>query len=263
MSTFNEATQQIADMLTEHGPDIKIGVGMISGLAAVGFGIAGSLKLSKDIKENPPKTKKEWALKIVLGLGPAIAMEIASVCLIKSGVDAIKDELDKTNDALAAAIITAASAKEASKIKEEALKKTVDEKTFNEYKQNEAQERLNSHPVGSREVTMTQQPQQLFYDPITDRYFMSTLNNVNKAFEKLNWLMRTNRCVGLNEYCWELGLKERDTYRCLGWLESVDGYFDYVPTPAFSTDGRTCTSLEGIDLPDTGYWEKARLMINR
>lgn len=258
-STFNEVTQQIADQITEHSPEIKIGIGLASGFAAVGFGIFGSLRLSKDLRENPPKNKKEWAIRIGLNLGPALVMEIASLLLVKSGVDSLRSEIDQKNDALAAAIIAAASAKESSKIKEEAAKKTMDEKTYEEYKHNEAQERMNQHPVGAREVCMTAQPEQMFYDPISDRYFMSSRNAVHKAFEKLNWKMRQQHFVGANEYFWELGLKELDSFKQLGWLEDVDGYFDWVLAPAFATDGRPCSSIEGIDHPDTGYWQKARL----
>lgn len=260
MSTFNEVVQQITDAISDHGPEIKIGVGVVSGLAAVGFGIYGSMKLTKDLAKNPPKSKKDLALRIAKYCGPSALMEIASMVLIAKGTGDIVHQRDEAKDTLAAAIVAATSAHEALKIKEDAIKKTVDEKTYNQFRQNEVQERLNAHPVGAREVMMTAQPQQLFYDPISDRYFMSTLNDVNKAFEKLNWLMRTNKCVGASEYFWELGLKDLDSFKHLGWLESIDGYFDFVPAPAFATDGRTCTSIEGIDIPDSAYWEKARLL---
>ena len=260
MSTFNEVTQEIGNSIVEHSPEIKTGFGVISGLAAVGFAIYGTLKLSKDLQENPAKDKKDLAKRIALAVGPAALMEAVSIFLTVKGFKEVVDERDEAKDTLAAAIVAAVSAKEATKIKEDALKKTLDEKTYTQYKQNEAQEQMDRHPINTHEITMTAQPQQIFYDRISDRYFMSTMNNVNKAFDKLNWLMRTNKCVGCNEYFWELGLKELDSHRYLGWLESVDGYFDFVPAPAFTTDGRTCTAIEGIDTPDTGYWEKAKLL---
>ena len=258
-TTFNEATSNIAEALVEHKSEIGVGFGMVAGVLALGFAVIGSMRMQKEFDAKKPKTKKEKALIAAKHLAPAVAAEVASVVLIKHGFDTVLAERNEAKDTAAAAIASAALAHEALKVKDEAIKDVVDDKKRKEIDSLIAQKTLDNHPIDGKEVAMAAHPQQLFYDQISDRYFMSSMNDVENAIKMCNNnIMVKKRCLGANEYYWNLGLKELPKDEKLGWLLDTDGFLDPVYEPGFATDGRTCVVISGLDAPEASYWEYAR-----
>lgn len=269
MSDFNEITKQIAESLAQHGPEIKIGFGLASGGAALALGIYGSSRVTKIFMEKAPSTTKEKLMVIAKGIGPAFIAELASLYLVIKGVKGIEDAKNEALETAAAATTTAILAKEALKIKNEAVKETCDEKQQKEITYREAQKHLDKSPIEGRQVTMTKDPQQLFHDKISDRYFMSSVQEVEDAFKSLRKKMcydeghRHNGVgfVGVNEMFWELQLPTLKAFDQLGWREDIDGPLYPDLSPGFATDGRTCVEID-LEIPDTSYWELARYKIN-
>lgn len=258
-TTFNEATSQIAEALVEHKSEIGVGFGIAAGVLALGFAVIGGMRMQKELEEKKPSTKKEKVLIAAKHLAPAMVAEMASVVLIKHGFDTVITERNEAKDAAAAAVASAAIAHEALKVKDEAIKDVLDEKQKKEFNAAVAQKTLDAHPIEGRTIAMAANPQQLFYEPHSDRYFMSSMQDVENSIKMCNNnIMAKRKCLGANEYYWNLGLKELPKDRCLGWLYDVDGFLDPVYEAGFASDGTTCVVIGGIDAPDIGYWEKAR-----
>lgn len=259
MSTFNEATQAIAESITEHGPELKIGFGIISGVLALGFAIYGSVKATKEFEQKQPQTKKEKAIIIAKDIGPALVAEAASIVLIAKGVKGLEDQKNEATEALAAAITTAALAKESLKLKEDAIKEVTDEETQQKINSAMAKKRFEQNPpMADNEIAMTGYPQQIYYEPHTRTWFWSSQEQIAKAFKNINYKYKSQGCLSLNEYLWELNLPEVSYGKQVGWIFDIDGELDLDPTPQFTPDGRTATSLEGTDPPDCGYADYVR-----
>jgi len=268
MSTVSQATETLAKSLVENASEIKIGIGTVLGVAAFGLAIRAGIKIHKNVekikkaKKDPEIKEKETRIEVVKEVAkdaaPAVLVGVAAVALNMSGVKGLENEKKEATEKLTAALATAAVAKTALKNKEEAIKECTDEKTQEEIKAATAKKYFEHDPIQNNEITMCEVPEQIFFDPVSGRYFMSSMNKVNQAFKKLNQMMKDQKCVSANEYFWELGLKELDSMRRVGWIYDIDGLFDFVPTPEFTTDGRTCTMIGGIDPPEPSYYEVAR-----
>lgn len=269
-SSFNEVTQQIATSIVEHGPEIKIGFGITTGLAALILAIYGSSKATKELSNmKPDATKIEKAKVIAKNVGPAVVAEAASIFLTVKGVKGIEDAKNDALETAAAAVTSATLAKEALKLKNDAIKEKCDEKTQKQIKDSVGQKRLDNSQIQDHQVTMSKQPQQLFHENISDRYFMSSMQDVEDAMKSIRKKMSFDEghrhndigFIGVNEIFWELQLPTLDSFDKLGYREDIDGPLYPDMTPGFATDGRTCVNIE-FEVPDTSYWELAKYKIN-
>lgn len=84
--------------------------------------------------------------------------------------------------------------------------------------------------------------EQLFYEPVSRRYFEATMAQVKEAECELNRRLVTNRHVRLNEYFAMLDLDPTDTGDVLGWTNS------YIPTQEWLLFDDPGTGCEWIDL---------------
>lgn len=107
-----------------------------------------------------------------------------------------------------------------------------------------AQDVINERPVSAEVVYATGKGDQLFYEPLTGRYFTSSINEVAAAATRINRRIIVEMWASANEWFNELGLESVGFGDIAGWnvdhmLEVPDGK-DHKFTTSQTDDGRSC-----------------------
>lgn len=131
---------------------------------------------------------------------------------------------------------------------------TVGEKKEKAIRDKVAKEHVEKNPVSKTEIIMTGRGESLFYDPISDRYFMSDMETIRRIVNDLNYAMScgSEMYVSLSQLYDELDLKHTRISDEIGWNIS-DGLIE----PDFSTqltdDGRPCVVLDWTKIPTYNF----------
>ena len=100
---------------------------------------------------------------------------------------------------------------------------------------------------------MTGKGESLFYDPISDRHFMSDIETIRKIVNDLNYAMGygSEMYVSLSQLYDELGLKHTSISDNIGW-NIRDGLIE----PDFSSqidEGKPCIVLDWLKVPSYDF----------
>lgn len=153
----------------------------------------------------------------------------------------------------------------AKKIAALALASGISERALQEYKakvlekftdkQNEtirdeiAQDRVNNYPP--REVIITGSGEVLCYDMLTGRYFQSTMEDIKRAENKINYEILNSMGASLSEFYDEIGLPPTSYTDSVGWsdMERFEVKFSTVMSP----DNRPCLAIDFVHPPQLEY----------
>lgn len=145
---------------------------------------------------------------------------------------------------------------------------TVSERAFREYQDRVKEENpqvdrkvrgdinqdiLDKHPVSEREVIIVANGDQLFYDRHTDRYFMSTMQKVQKAVNDINFRVLNQNYASLNEFYNMLGINTVSQGDETGWTAEHNLDIDY--DAKITDDDRPAIVLDFIRAPLRNYWK--------
>ena len=97
---------------------------------------------------------------------------------------------------------------------------TIGEKKEKDIRDKVSEKELKETPVNRTEVITVGGGKTLFFDPMSHRYFYSTIDKIKKAENNLNWKINTDPFdygVTLNDFYEEIGLPTTATGDALGW----------------------------------------------
>ena len=116
-----------------------------------------------------------------------------------------------------------------------------------------AEERVMNNPVSKTEVIVTKNGKTLCFDPISGRYFNSSIDNIKRVENELNkrMLHDITGYVSLNEFYSELGLDYIDVGDDLGW--NVDKLIDIQFSSQISDTDEPCIVLDYAVRPHYDY----------
>lgn len=118
-----------------------------------------------------------------------------------------------------------------------------------------AQDRLNNHPVNSRELILAGTGEVLCYDMLTGRYFMSTMEEIKRAENKANHDRMHFMYYGLSEFYDQIGLPPTAYSDEVGWTVNTEVIVEF--STQMSTDDRPCIAINFKSLPIVDYHKKA------
>ena len=132
----------------------------------------------------------------------------------------------------------------------EKVVETIGEKKEKEVRDKVAQEKLDNNPVSKSEIIMTGRGESLFYDPLSDRYFMSDIETIRRIINDINYAMGfgSEMYVSLSEVYDELGLKHTKISDRIGW-NITDGQVEADFSSKIADDGRPCVVLDWLRGP--------------
>lgn len=179
---------------------------------------------------------------------PALGLQVVTVgCIIGA---------QKLNMRKQAALITVA---------------TVSESAFREYQERMAVEapakdrkvrddiaakKVEDNPVSKQEVMLVGNGDQLFYESHTDRYFMSTMQKVQKAVNDLNFRILNQDYAALNEFYNLVGLKTVSQGEESGWTAEHPLELDY--STQMTDDDRAAIVIDYVRKPLGNYYKGFR-----
>ena len=125
----------------------------------------------------------------------------------------------------------------------EKAKEVVGEKKEKAVRDAVAKNQIERDPVTKSEVVIIDSNSNtLCYEPLSGRYFKSTIDKIKKAEIKLDRQMIQEMYVSLNDFYWEIGLDGTDLGDQMGWNLSK-GYMDLSFSSQLADDGTPCAVI--------------------
>lgn len=250
----------IKPFVVKHQPELLMGFGLSGLLFSTFWATKASFKVSKKI-ENYKKehacdklTKKEIFKLAWRDYLPVVLSTAFSIPCIVCG----NRISNKRYTALAAAYTISETALQEYR---EKTREIVGEKKAQQIQEAANDEAVKRTFQNNSKIIMTNTGENLFYEPLTDRYFMSSWNNIQRAQNELNakCLQSTTGEILLNDWFEALGLPGTDLGNYIGWrlVDSNANLIDVEISGALTTDKQPCGALtyrkRPIELSDSLY----------
>lgn len=253
--TITKFARDVRLSLSRHSPEILMGIGITGMITTTVLAVKATPKALHLIEEKKNElevdalapievVKTTWKCYI-----PAVTSGAVSIaCLIGS---------NSVNAKRHAALATAY------KLSETAFAEYRDKvvETFGEKKEKVVRDKVSEkqvteNPVNKTEVFVTGKGKTLFFDPLSHRYFYSTIDNIRRAENKLNKDMICDPFdagVTVNDFYTEIGLPTTATGDALGWKLSIGMIDIYTSAQKVEEDeeheGEPCLVINFINPP--------------
>ena len=240
--------------VSKRSPEILTGIGIAGMITTTVLAVRATPKALQLIEE---KKNEDWVdelspLEVVKTAWkpyvPAAVTGITSVaCLIgASSVNA------KRNAALATAYKLSETA--LTEYREKVIE-TIGEKKEKTVRDKVAEERVKKNPVSKSEVIITNNGTTLCFDPISARYFKSSIDKIKRAENELNkqMLHDISGYVSLNDFYDELGLDHTSVGDELGW--NVDRLIDISFSSQLNDNGEPSVVLDYLVAPKYDFYK--------
>lgn len=229
-------------VLTKYSPGILTGIGIAGMIGATFMAVKATPKALYLIETKKEETEVEeltpvetvktcWRCYI-----PAtLTTVLSAVCLIGASTVSAKRN---------AALATAYSISEAAlREYQEKVVEVIGEKKEKAVRDAVAKDQIERDPVTKSEVVIIDSNSNtLCYEPLSGRYFKSTIDKIKKAEIKLDRQMIQEMYVSLNDFYWEIGLDGTDLGDKMGWNLSK-GYMDLSFSSQLADDGTPCAVI--------------------
>lgn len=114
-----------------------------------------------------------------------------------------------------------------------------------------AQDRVSNNPPDSREVMLVGTGQVLCYDVTTGRYFQSTVEDIKRAENKVNYELIHFMSCSLSHFYEEIGLPPTPYTDSVGW--NTNNHMEVIFSTVMSTDNRPCIAVDFSKPPVADY----------
>ena len=229
-------------VLTKYSPGILTGIGITGMIGATFMAVKATPKALYLIEAKKEESEVEeltlvetiktcWKCYI-----PAtLTTVVSAACLIGASTVSAKRN---------AALATAYSISEAAlREYQEKVVEVVGEKKEKAVRDAVAKDQIERDPVTKSEVVIIDSNSNtLCYEPLSGRYFKSTIDKIKKAEIKLDRQMIQEMYVSLNDFYWEIGLDGTDLGDKMGWNLSK-GYMDLSFSSQLADDGTPCAVI--------------------
>ena len=241
-SGLKRTIKSVERVLTKYSPGILTGIGITGMIGATFMAVKATPKALYLIE-----TKKEEAEVEELAsvetiktcwkcyIPAALTTVVSAACLIGASTVSAKRN---------AALATAYSISEAAlREYQEKVVEVVGEKKEKAVRDAVAKNQIERDPVTKSEVVIIDSNSNtLCYEPLSGRYFKSTIDKIKKAEIKLDRQMIQEMYVSLNDFYWEIGLDGTDLGDKMGWNLSK-GYMDLSFSSQLADDGTPCAVI--------------------
>lgn len=237
--------------VSKHSPEILTAMGICGMISATVLAVKATPKAMKLIEKE--QEKKETLMtpieKVKVAWKPyvptVVTTAVSVACLI--GANSVHA---KRNAALATAYKLSETALTELR---QAVVETVDEEKVKEIREKVAEKRVESKPVSVNKVHHTGLGDDLFYDYLSDRYFMCSFNKIDAAVNTINRnILHGDMYASLNDFYSEIGLARTGLGDDVGW--NVDNEIQVAHDDAMVTDdGRPCNILAFLTPPTHKY----------
>jgi hypothetical protein len=114
-----------------------------------------------------------------------------------------------------------------------------------------AQDRVTNNPPSSREIMLVGTGQVLCYDSTTGRYFQSTVEDIKRAENKVNYELIHFMSCSLSHFYEEIGLPPTPYTDSVGW--NTNNHMEVLFSTVMSVDNRPCIAIDFSKPPVADY----------
>ena len=229
-------------VLTKYSPGILTGIGITGMIGATFMAVKATPKALYVIETKKEEAEVEELTSVETiktcwkcYIPAALATVVSAACLIGASTVSAKRN---------AALATAYSISEAAlREYQEKVVEVIGEKKEKTVRDAVAKDQIERDPVTKSEVVIIDSNSNtLCYEPLSGRYFKSTIDKIKKAEIKLDRQMIQEMYVSLNDFYWEIGLDGTDLGDKMGWNLSK-GYMDLSFSSQLADDGTPCAVI--------------------
>lgn len=113
------------------------------------------------------------------------------------------------------------------------------------------QARMTKNPVNTREVILAGTGEVLCYDVLSGRYFQSSIEEIKRAANEINFELANHMHASLSKFYDEIGLPPTGFSDTVGF--NLDNRVLLRFTTEMSTDGRPAVAVDFVHMPVAGY----------
>lgn len=225
--------------LSRHSPEILMGMGIAGMITTTVLAVKATPKALQLIDEKKDELETEvlapvdvvkatWKCYVPAAISGAVSV----ACLIGS---------NSVHARRHAALATAYKLSETAFSEyRDSVVETIGEKKERTVRDKVSEKQVKENPVNKSEIIVTGKGQTLCFDPLSHRYFYSSIDKINRAVNKLNYDINTspfcNDGVTLNDFYSEIGLAGTATGDGLGWTLRT-GLIELYPSAQLVEDG--------------------------
>ena len=234
--------KSVERVLTKYSPGILTGIGIAGMIGATFMAVKATPKALYLIETKKEEAEAEELTSIETiktcwkcYIPAALTTVVSASCLIGASTVSAKRN---------AALATAYSISEAAlREYQEKVVEVIGEKKEKTVRDAVAKDQIERDPVTKSEVVIIDSNSNtLCYEPLSGRYFKSTIDKIKKAEIKLDRQMIQEMYVSLNDFYWEIGLDGTDLGDKMGWNLSK-GYMDLSFSSQLADDGTPCAVI--------------------
>lgn len=114
-----------------------------------------------------------------------------------------------------------------------------------------AQDRVNKTPLNTREIIIAGTGEVLCFDITTGRYFQSSVEEIRRAENKINFEIINHMYSSLSSFYDEIGLPPTPYSDTVGW--NGNELFEVTLSTVLSPDNRPCVAIDFVRAPFAEY----------
>ena len=241
-SGLKRTIKSVERVLTKYSPGILTGIGITGMIGATFMAVKATPKALYLIETKKEEAEVEELTSVETiktcwkcYIPAALTTVVSAACLIGASTVSAKRN---------AALATAYSISEAAlREYQEKVVEVIGEKKEKAVRDAVAKNQIERDPVTKSEVVIIDSNSNtLCYEPLSGRYFKSTIDKIKKAEIKLDRQMIQEMYVSLNDFYWEIGLDGTDLGDKMGWNLSK-GYMDLSFSSQLADDGTPCAVI--------------------
>ena len=255
MSNLSAAVKAVQGAVQKHIPDILTGAGIAGILVTTALAVRATPKALSLIEEkkkalNADKLTPVETVKTVWTcyIPSTVAGLTSAVCVI--GANSVHT---RRNTALAAAYSLSETVFKEYRRK---VVETVGEKKEQAVRDAVAKEQVERNHVDIHNAVSAGRGRTLFFDALSKQPFLSDIETLRKAQNNLNFKMREEWYISLNDVYQEIGLRPYPYGTVgdeLGWNIDREGYIEMDFSAQLTEDGTPCVVLTYRNPPVYGY----------
>jgi hypothetical protein len=244
MTNLPTIVRRLVKVADDHSPAVLTGVGIFgtvtTAILAAQAGHVAAMRLAREneyraIRDQKPLDRKEqiaavWKFYIPVGLNVTGTI----VCIYGA------NKIGSHRTAAMAAAYTM-SERAFVEYKDKVVEK-IGENKEREVRDEIAQDRVDANPLSDNEVIILPGGDQLCYESWTGRYFQSTMEDLKRAQNDINYKIISQDYATLTDFYNKIGLPPTQFSDALGW--SVMEKFEIQFSATIAEDGRPCLQIE-------------------
>jgi Family of unknown function (DUF6353) len=253
-----QTAQKMKVLLNANSHTLLTGVGVISTISSVVLTGRATFKAADVIRETesvidletaeevewePLTTLEKVRLVWPLYIPPTITLTMAIVSIV------VANKVASTK--IAALTLASGISERALQEYKEKVAEKLGPKQAETMKDEIAQRRVDANPVEANEVLATGMGDVLCYDAYTGRYFMSTVEQIRRAENQVNFQILHHMDASLSDFYDEIGLPATSLSDSVGW--NADRRVEMEFSTTMSSDKRPCISIDFKFPPTAGY----------